>query len=47
MEKEQKEEDKISPEHSVGTCAHSSDGTFVITDDAKTKCVLCGQYYKV
>lgn len=37
----------VSPEHRVGTCAHSSNGEFITTDDIKTKCILCGSYYKV
>ena len=50
MEKKEDKKEKIeeiSPEHSVGTCGHTSNGEFVVTDDIKTKCVLCGQYYKV
>jgi hypothetical protein len=37
----------VSSPFAVGTCGHSSDGEFIITDDVKTKCVLCGNYYKI
>ena len=41
------ENEEVSIEHAVGTCGHSSSGEFIVTDDIKTRCVLCCRYYKV